>query len=233
MGPQLYRCGNLAIFHAFTHLTHASMGPQLYRCGNGAIRTGVYRQWPSFNGAATLSLRKYYQSPYTRYYSTRFNGAATLSLRKSPTGSGPCCGASSFNGAATLSLRKFVPRERCSHCNTSFNGAATLSLRKCEEFQQQTSTYKALQWGRSFIVAEMRPRTRRPQRTSSGFNGAATLSLRKCRGGSHGPFFPLPLQWGRNFIVAEISRSSFSVDVNCRASMGPQLYHCGNLEEQL
>ena len=61
----------------------ASMGPQLYRCGNLAFGASTVFEWLGFNGAATLSLRK---RPWGRRrrprVSARFNGAATLSLRK-------------------------------------------------------------------------------------------------------------------------------------------------------
>ena len=67
----------------------------------------VYLHSICFNGAATLSLRKFAgRTKITNFNPTSFNGAATLSLRKSQKTSkkqGPCV---SFNGAATLSLRK-------------------------------------------------------------------------------------------------------------------------------
>ena len=61
-----------------------------------------------------------------------------------------------------------------------------------------------LQWGRNFIVAEM--------------NQAADYM-------SEGNW----LQWGRNFIVAEMSQRRRLPDANPKASMGPQLYRCGNM----
>ena len=61
-----------------------------------------------------------------------------------------------------------------------------------------------LQWGRNFIVAETGIGIRRTPRRGCCFNGAATLSLRK----------PSP-QWPGVSLIA-------------RASMGPQLYRCGN-----
>ena len=36
------------------------------------------------------------------------------------------------------------------------------------------------------------------------------------------------LQWGRNFIVAEIFKTSLVQYQQAHASMGPQLYRCGN-----
>ena len=109
MGPQLYRCGNLEHRRRqHPEPINASMGPQLYRCGNLCTLNHVTNrhgllQWGRnfivaemcflfvshvisircFNGAATLSLRK-------------FNAVYLLSLAL-----GLC-----FNGAATLSLRK-------------------------------------------------------------------------------------------------------------------------------
>ena len=62
----------------------------------------------------------------------------------------------------------------------------------------------ALQWGRNFIVAEIHGRHTCPGRTLSCFNGAATLSLRK---------------WGRLALLPVCQQP---------ASMGPQLYRCGN-----
>ena len=38
------------------------------------------------------------------------------------------------------------------------------------------------------------------------------------------------LQWGRNFIVAEICHWHKQISVLSKASMGPQLYRCGNRE---
>ena len=84
-----------------------------------------------------------------------------------------------------------------------FNGAATLSLRK--------QFYQHLPW-----------------LASTSFNGAATLSLRKP---VRDPFLfgvLLELQWGRNFIVAETLNNSLQKQINELASMGPQLYRCGN-----
>ena len=62
-----------------------------------------------------------------------------------------------------------------------------------------------LQWGRNFIVAEICPETRQPDGRVHGFNGAATLSLRK-RAGCVG--------------------AAGAIE---HASMGPQLYRCGNM----
>ena len=87
-----------------------------------------------------------------------FNGAATLSLRKFRLSSSrkdqllPC-----FNGAATLSLRKFLSHSGLLAGGASFNGAATLSLRKCKLTYSSDLDCVPLQWGRNFIVAEMAP----------------------------------------------------------------------------
>ena len=58
MGPQLYRCGNQGSPGRDRSRAAASMGPQLYRCGNLKRLAYWLAADSSFNGAATLSLRK-------------------------------------------------------------------------------------------------------------------------------------------------------------------------------
>ena len=132
-----------------------------------------------------------------------FNGAATLSLRKGTYKHGNTLGTASFNGAATLSLRKLTSRGLLILSDYSFNGAATLSLRKnlwCRGLDELLCC----------------------------FNGAATLSLRKLVAISRRRARVVVLQWGRNFIVAETRRNNAHHWRKCAASMGPQLYRCGN-----
>ena len=62
----------------------------------------------------------------------------------------------------------------------------------------------------------------------SSFNGAATLSLRKLKYFSCAGAVSSLLQWGRNFIVAETGRWRWCSNRLLHASMGPQLYRCGN-----
>ena len=66
-----------------------------------------------------------------------------------------------------------------------------------------TNLNTQLQWGRNFIVAETAP---------------APMSC----------FVRFGLQWGRNFIVAETYTPTFDPFNAYAASMGPQLYRCGN-----
>ena len=61
-----------------------------------------------------------------------------------------------------------------------------------------------LQWGRNFIVAEMSAGVAWDQQDNTRFNGAATLSLRKYRVNTYDPATRTQLQWGHNFIVAEM-----------------------------
>ena len=110
-----------------------------------------------------------------------------------------------------------------------------------------------LQWGRNFIVAETW--TARSTAIGAGtsfigaatlslrkpaapsirhsvkrrFNGAATLSLRKLTSFLIGSYGLDVLQWGRNFIVAETGGRHRRLHQGTGASMGPQLYRCGNL----
>ena len=134
-----------------------------------------------------------------------------------------------FNGAATLSLRKLGHN---GHQNRNRQAASMgPQLYRCGNERNRMHMIPMiwqLQWGRNFIVAEIR-------------NGKA-CSLRMSL-----------LQWGRNFIVAEIMRvyesktkhyklqwgRNFIVAEMCcivagreylylLASMEPQLYRCGN-----
>ena len=85
-----------------------------------------------------------------------------------------------------------------------------------------------LQWGRNFIVAETRYCDKWVPLLEMGFNGAATLSLRKLAEMHQDLRGQSKLQWGRNFIVAETRYSHDCYGDDCKASMGPQLYRCGN-----
>ncbi len=87
----------------------------------------------------------------------------------------------------------------------------------------------SLQWGRNFIVAEIDEPDLRRFQPGYGFNGAATLSLRKFSIMSPETRDRIMLQWGRNFIVAEIDKKNHCKTSRRSASMGPQLYRCGNV----
>ena len=157
----------------------------------------------SFNGAATLSLRKPLRClpnlvrVALLQWGRNFIVAET---RSPPTTTGYCSG---FNGAATLSLRKRQPPRHTPTPTSSFNGAATLSLRKL--------------WGgpgqRGSIPASMGPQLYRCGNLYTLITGLDTFLL---------------LQWGRNFIVAETGKRQRRGGVGHHASMGPQLYRCGN-----
>ena len=71
-------------------------------------------------------------------------------------------------------------------------------------------------------------RNRLPEQSLFCFNGAATLSLRKLTMGDIDRTMYALLQWGRNFIVAEMYMKMMDVFAQKVASMGPQLYRCGN-----
>ena len=253
MGPQLYRCGNsrnpscapqsskslqwgrnfivaeIRLANtSFAAVWNASMGPQLYRCGNGVPDPVWDQEKRCFNGAATLSLRKFYNRGHTPYDPASFNGAATLSLRKCP----------GKHRAQIVALASMGPQlYRCGNGGAVIVGALVLlSLQWGRNFivaeiivcKGTLVVVPSLQWGRNFIVAEMHAPGRGHRAGRPCFNGAATLSLRKCVG--HGSRRPagFSLQWGRNFIVAEMPPTSFRASGDSWASMGPQLYRCGN-----
>ena len=170
----------------------------------GKILRGIHL-YRCFNGAATLSLRKRQGTGFVPNTRSCFNGAATLSLRKRE--GYLLCGVRNMDASMGPQLYRcgnlrgfFNP---ISTLVDGFNGAATLSLRK-------------------------RDRSCGSLGTSACFNGAATLSLRKRAARwiwAHSPV----LQWGRNFIVAETIHIT-PIHYHCRfASMGPQLYRCGNM----
>ena len=85
-----------------------------------------------------------------------------------------------------------------------FNGAATSLLRKYNILTTAGMAEMGLQWGRSFIVAEIPSFPAWSPGWSPRFNGAATLSLRK------------------------LPDHRYAVHLVPLASMGPQLYRCGN-----
>ena len=111
-----------------------------------------------------------------------------------------------FNGAATLSLRKHVLG--AGGVEQGILASMGPQLYRCGNivtWLTSSSMGTVLQWGRNFIVAETRHRSLDALRGDPRFNGAATLSLRKHVLGAGG------------------------VEQGILASMGPQLYRCGNL----
>ena len=207
----------------------ASMGPQLYRCGNYLHLSYVYDHAPSFNGAATLSLRKRV-------------GAALVSPWRWLASMGPQlyrCG----NVATALDYGHHVHASmgpqlyRCGNAapfpcprrsSARFNGAATLSLRKRNQFMISLVRKDLLQWGRNFIVAETSQRDRQPAR-----NTLASMGPQLYRCGNYRTGFQ-PHAIHRASMGPQLYRCG-NVDVllvllrDCRASMGPQLYRCGNM----
>ena len=188
------------------HPHPASMGPQLYRCGNGWGSTRFQRQCKRFNGAATLSLRK---------HSLQASGAI-------------------WAGAPQWG-RNFIVAEtplRILHDVRYDHASMGPQLYRCGNLKKRgINSYMSnlLQWGRNFIVAETRGRSRSRWPSSSCFNGAATLSLRKlCTGARQ------PIKSRRRFNgAATLSLRKLGTGPRCtrgcrHASMGPQLYRCGN-----
>ena len=85
-----------------------------------------------------------------------------------------------------------------------------------------------LQWGRNFIVAEIRESMVDFFLLTNRFNGAATLSLRK----SVYPNKEINLQnfasMGPQLYRCGNKTKTDKLNFNSDASMGPQLYRCGN-----
>ena len=228
MGPQLYRCGNpyhtpdysaptyrfngaatLSLRKLYSHtilytsILYASMGPQLYRCGNNEPLVG-----PLVHGYASMGPQLYRCGNVRLVDPVHQHGGLqwgrNFIVAETSDSSIRYTSTAGFNGAATLSLRKLMVGFGQADRKGRFNGAATLSLRKPGKRLAATKTQTVLQWGRNFIVAETRD------------------ALYKS--------FPIwMLQWGRNFIVAETDRLLAVVACGAVASMGPQLYRCGNV----
>ena len=136
-----------------------------------------------------------------------FNGAATLSLRRLVAVSKELVTLRSFNGAATLSLRRRDKRL----AGDVQTGRASMGpqLYRCGDPIPETMSpvmpCLKLQWGRNFIVAETSSfgsdtelRVGQLQWGRNFIVAETRISLR-----SHKYDSKYTLQWGRNFIVAE------------------------------
>ena len=161
----------------------------------------------SFNGAATLSLRKPSAWRLGRLSTTgRFNGAATLSLRKRPGGICPV-----DNGKASMGPQLY----RCGNLEKIQKGYYPVlasmgpQLYRCGNSILMVLLIEIgglLQWGRNFIVAETRDR---PGKGEGPGGASMGPQLYRC---------------GNALVLAVCSK------YDNHASMGPQLYRCGNLE---
>ena len=230
------------------------MGPQLYRCGNCLLSCSISARCAGFNGAATLSLRKLPVELLHLSAMRWLQWGRNFIVAETSPGLSPAGGVmTGFNGAATLSLRKLLSCRQASARKFLLQwGRNFIVAETCMEDGKVTPE-ELLQWGRNFIVAETLARGRgltwlsqlqwgrnfivaetwsggySTGGQSGSFNGAATLSLRKLVFMDTMPLLHTStLQWGRNFIVAETAYSLMGVIVRVMASMGPQLYRCGN-----
>ena len=90
-------------------------------------------------------------------------------------------------------------------------------------------TLKSLQWGRNFIVAEIWQRWTNSRASSTCFNGAATLSLRKCGRGCDGHHRHQGFNGAATLSLRKCPYQVVDRSPLIHASMGPQLYRCGNV----
>ena len=152
----------------------------------------------------------------------------------------------SFNGAVTFWLRKSYSGCIISFSEMRFNGAVTFWLRKSSNGSCITDSRKSeLQWGRNFLVTEIREISRKvtlvrfcfngavtfwlrkytlldtAKLANTCFNGAVTFWLRKSINGNEQDLDASELQWGRNFLVTEMIRRRNKNGEKKRASMGP------------
>src|SRR5579875_1455375 len=94
--------------------------------------------------------------------------------------------------------------------------------------RMNVDTFK-LQWGRTFLRAEMltsKQHTRRPIRLQWG---RTFLRAEISVFADFSRHF-VPLQWGRTFLRAEINSEGKTITGRRVASMGPHVFACGNRE---
>ena len=205
------------------------MEPQLYRCGNADGRQQSRYHYDSFNGAATLSLRKYdpvelvvsgsLASMEPQLYRCGNLNRGADRIRGDHASMEPQlyrCG-----NMACRECRRMIPpasmEPQLYRCGNGDHWRREMHYRlasmepqlyRCGNVSPSTaiSCRTSLQWSRNFIVAEiMAP-------------GAGAV------------FVLASLQWSRNFIVAEMWEKAIRQQIVLHASMEPQLYRCGNLD---
>ena len=206
MGPQLYRCGNFKARKEAAVNILASMGPQLYRCGNVVDKTSEDMEF-----AALQWGRNFIVAEMSWDYPTCV-GVVLASMRPQlyRCGNSAVAGVRATNTSASMRPQLYRCGNICGTCGSRSYRPASMGpqLYRCGNQAMAAAVrtgLSVLQWGRNFIVAEMRfaeHQCRRAQVASMG------PQLYRCRN-------KLPdnlafkgkaskLQWGRNFIVAEI-----------------------------
>src|SRR5579875_838899 len=206
MGPHVFACGNRESSDGFHAGGRASMGPHVFACGN---------PWHTWMRPSPRSLQW---------------GRTFLRAEMAPLIEG--CGAAQqrFNGAARFCVRKSQLTTPSRSTSTGFNGAARFCVRKSYDMSDGGGAYRQLQWGRTFLRAEISLRAAHLENDAMAsmgphvfacgngestclieseeacFNGAARFCVRKYGSAHPGFFTVVVLQWGRTFLRAEISR---------------------------
>ena len=255
MGPQLFSCGNDAVHAPFVELNETSMGPQLFSCGNQRIRTRSVRsvtvlQWgrsfsaaeikrawsvaiipdENFNGAAAFQLRKSFgRSRRTDPSSPDFNGAAAFQLRKFPRfefRGQQLCGTSM--GPQLFSCGNASSPAPCACPCAASMGPQLFSCGNLGGFGSRQHAIAASMGPQLFSCGNRHclPWMKCAPRC---FNGAAAFQLRKYTIMARIALADIPLQWGRSFSAAEIDTPTAAPTLANQASMGPQLFSCGNV----
>ena len=136
----------------------ASMEPQLYRCGNVAGSGSAVLSTSSFNGAATLSLRKFTARALSCTGIICFNGAATLSLRKYVGVFGKECGSAASMEPQLYRCGNPVPQCMQARLPDMLQWGRNFIVAETRNGSNYGCKEGVLQWGRNFIVAETRAR---------------------------------------------------------------------------
>ena len=181
------------------------MGPQLYRCGNSSPAH------PSSHEIVTLQWGRNFIVaetciPLTIICEYPFASMGPQLYRCGNTAH--CTGYSSgFDASMGPQLYRCGNQDNAIRRINLHCASMGPQLYRCgnpDETLTATIDYRVLQWGRNFIVAETKVSASKYVDKSTCFNGAATLSLRK-----HG--------------IRDLG-----YNIRTAASMGPQLYRCGN-----
>src|SRR5579875_621295 len=228
MGPHVFACGNRESSDGFHAGGRASMGPHVFACGNpwhtwmrpsprslqwgrtflraemAPLIEGCGAAQQRFNGAARFCVRKSRYTMLGPFRATRAsmgphvfacgNESYLLRLgRRRPASMGPhvfACG------------NRTICRTAAEHTG-SFNGAARFCVRKSLFARRIWKTTPWLQWGRTFLRAEIQI-------------------------GASGVLYGCGASMGPHVFACGNQQMITAANARLAASMGPHVFACGN-----
>src|SRR5579875_361527 len=227
MGPHVFACGNYDYtgFEVFQAL-ELQWGRTFLRA---EIRRSRRGRPPGrrFNGAARFCVRKSYRIWHNRMWrlalqwgrtflraeirgrgrapasGARFNGAARFCVRKCRREPIGVVGAEASMGPHVFACGNLSERGPVWYVSAASMGPHVFACGNYDYTGFEVFQALELQWGRTFLRAEIR-RSRRGRPPGRRFNGAARFCVRKSYRIWHNRMWRLALQWGRTFLRAEI-----------------------------